>query len=64
MAEQVNFSDQIKKAMAESTAVLDTYGDKFAPVKEAAAKIGVNSGLLVASGFGIIALIVLAIHGW
>jgi hypothetical protein len=64
MADTQNFPDKIKKAMAESTAILDTYGDKFAPLKEAAEKIGVNSGLLVATGFGLIALIVLCIHGW
>lgn len=50
--------------MATSTAILDVYGDKCAPLKEAAAKVGINSGLIVALGFGIVALVVLIIHGW
>ena len=63
MADQ-SFPDKIKQAMATSTAILDVYGDKCAPLKEAAAKVGVNSGLVVALGFGVVALIVLIIHGW
>jgi len=50
--------------LSKKTAMLDSVGDQFPPVKDLSRKFGVNSGLIVGAGLFGLSLILIILQGW
>ena len=56
--------DQLKKTIAEKTAILDRYGDQIPPLQDFAKAVGVNSGALICVAVFFFSLILLLLKGF